>query len=62
MDPTTFINRRSFLNQATVGIGATALSSMLSANAPANPKAWPANLPAKHASKPRCRRAAAVEV
>ena len=46
MDPTTFINRRSFLNQATVGIGATALTSMLSANAQANPKVWPANLPA----------------
>ena len=46
MDPSTFINRRSFLNQATVGIGATALTSMLSANAQANPKVWPANLPA----------------
>ena len=49
MDPTTFINRRSFLNQATVGIGSTALAGMLSANALANPKAWPANLPGRAA-------------
>ena len=49
MDPTTFINRRSFLNQATVGIGSTALAGMLSANALSNPKAWPANLPGQAA-------------
>jgi hypothetical protein len=54
MDPTTFINRRSFLNQATVGIGATALTSMLSAN----PKVWPANLPpgAKLIGNPKAKR------
>ena len=44
MNP-TFINRRTFLNQATVGIGSTALSTMLAGNAMANPQAWPANLP-----------------
>ena len=46
MNP-TLINRRSFLNQTTVGIGSTALTSMLGANALKNPEAWPANLPAK---------------
>ncbi|NBU86323.1 MAG: twin-arginine translocation signal domain-containing protein [Verrucomicrobia bacterium] len=45
MNP-TFINRRTFLNQASVGIGTAALSSMLAGNAMANPQAWPANLPA----------------
>ncbi|MFL2939113.1 MAG: DUF1501 domain-containing protein [Opitutales bacterium] len=46
MNP-TLINRRSFLNQSTVGIGSTALTSMLSGNALQNPEAWPANLPGK---------------
>ena len=46
MNP-TLINRRSFLNQTTVGIGSTALTSMLGANVLKNPEAWPANLPAK---------------
>ncbi|MFL2912095.1 MAG: DUF1501 domain-containing protein [Opitutales bacterium] len=46
MNP-TLINRRSFLNRTTVGIGSTALTSMLGANALKNPEAWSANLPAK---------------
>ena len=57
MNP-TFINRRTFLNQATVGIGSTALSSMLAGNAMANPQAWPANLPphAKLSGNPKAKR------
>ena len=57
MNP-TFINRRTFLNQATVGIGSTALSSMLADNAMANPQAWPANLPphAKLSGNPKAKR------
>jgi hypothetical protein len=46
MNP-TLINRRSFLNRTTVGIGSTALTSMLGANALKNSEAWSANLPAK---------------
>ena len=46
MNP-TLINRRSFLNRTTVGIGSTALTSMLGANSLKNPEAWSANLPAK---------------
>ena len=57
MNP-TFINRRTFLNQATVGIGSTALSTMLAGNAMANPQAWPANLPphAKLSGNPKAKR------
>ena len=46
MNP-TLINRRSFLNHTTVGIGSTALTSMLAANTPKKTEAWPANLPEK---------------
>jgi hypothetical protein len=46
MNP-TLINRRSFLNHTTVGIGSTALTSMLAGNVLQNPEAWPANLPGK---------------
>ena len=46
MNP-TLINRRSFLNRTTVGIGSTALTSMLGAHALKHPEAWSANLPAK---------------
>ena len=54
----TFFNRRTFLNQATVGIGSTALTSMLAGNAMADPQAWPANLPphAKLSGKPKAKR------
>ena len=57
MNP-TFINRRTFLNQATVGIGSTALTSMLAGKAMAYPQAWPANLPlhAKLSGKPKAKR------
>ena len=54
----TFINRRSFINHTTVGIGSTALASMLAGNAMANPQAWPANLPspAKLSGNPKAKR------
>ena len=57
MNP-SFVNRRTFLNQATVGIGSTALSSMLSANVLSSPQAWPANLPphAKLSGNPKAKR------
>ena len=57
MNP-TLINRRSFLNHTTVGIGSTALTSMLAGNVLQNPDAWPANLPvkAKISGNPRAKR------
>ncbi len=57
MNP-TLINRRSFLNHTTVGIGSTALTSMLAGNDLQNPDAWPANLPrkAKISGSPRAKR------
>ena len=57
MNP-TLINRRSFLNHTTVGIGSTALTSMLAGNVLQNPDAWPANLPgkAKISGSPRAKR------
>lgn len=57
MNP-TLINRRSFLNHTTVGIGSTALTSMLAGNVLQNPDAWPANLSgkAKISGNPRAKR------
>ena len=57
MNP-NLINRRSFLNHTTVGIGSTALTSMLAGNVLQNPDAWPANLPvkAKISGNPRAKR------
>ena len=54
----TFINRRSFINHTTVGIGSTALASMLAGNAMVNPQAWPPNLPspAKLSDNPKAKR------
>ena len=57
MNP-NLINRRSFLNHTTVGIGSTALSSMLMGDALPKPEAWPANLApkAKIIGKPKAKR------
>ena len=57
MNP-NLINRRSFLNHTTVGIGSTALSSMLMGDVLPKPEAWPANLApkAKIIGKPKAKR------
>ena len=52
------INRRSFINHSSMGIGSTALSSMLAGNSLNSPHAWPANLPlnAKVTGNPKAKR------
>ena len=52
------INRRSFINHSSMGIGSTALSSMLAGNSLKSPHAWPANLPlnAKVTGNPKAKR------